>query len=191
MWSGGEAFRQLWSVYGGAHWSPFGGIQEDGLRVRAVLGSADYGVGTAAFADVLLGYHKQLGPVTLKALGGITVTDRRARDPVLALEGTDVGGKGVLEAWWTITDQAWASADLSWGSAQMDYGGRVRLGWRLWPPDWRAARRAPGSAISPASAASCAMSGRPARCRSQAALPPREAEASATARLDRSALSPC
>ncbi len=133
MWSGGQAYQQLWSVYSGAHWSPFGGIQEDGWRVRAVLGSADYGTGTAAFADVLLGYHKQLGPVTIKALGGVTVTDRRARDPLLALEGTDFGGKGVLEAWWAITDQAWASADFSWSSAQMDYGGRVRLGWRLWP----------------------------------------------------------
>ena len=133
MWSGGEAYRQLWSVYGGAQWAPFGGLQEDGLRVRAVLGTADYGTGTAAFADVLLGYHKQLGAVTLKALGGVTVTDRHARDPQLALEGTDLGGKGVLEAWWTITDQAWASADVSWSSAQMDYGSRVRLGWRLWP----------------------------------------------------------
>src|SRR5262245_52903056 len=62
MWSGGEAFADLWSVYSGVSWAPFGGVREDGLRLRAVLGTAGYDGGRAAFADVLIGYHTQLGP---------------------------------------------------------------------------------------------------------------------------------
>jgi hypothetical protein len=53
-----------------------------------------------------------------------------------------VGGKGVVEAWWNVTDRVWTSADLSWGwtSADMSwnsmhsaYGARARIGWRFWP----------------------------------------------------------
>jgi cellulose biosynthesis protein BcsS len=134
-WSGGEVFRHVRSVYGGATVAPFGGVQEDGFRLRGVLGYADYGKGTMAFGDVLIGYHKQLGSVTGKIFGGLTVTDHvpDPGEPFAALRGTEHGGKGVLEAWWNITDQAWASADLSFGSTHMDYGGRIRAGWRLWP----------------------------------------------------------
>lgn len=135
VWSGGEAFRHIWSAYGGATVAPFGGIRDDGFRLRGVLGYADYGRGTATFGDVLIGYHKQLGSVTIKIFGGLSVTDHvpDPSEPFPALQrGTEYGGKGVLEAWWNITDQAWASADLSFGSTHMDYGGRIRLGWRLW-----------------------------------------------------------
>jgi hypothetical protein len=83
----------------------------------------------------LIGYHKQLGSVTIKVFGGLSVTDHAPDpgEPYPRLRGTEYGGKGVLELWWNITDQAWASADLSFGSTHMDYGGRIRLGWRLWP----------------------------------------------------------
>jgi hypothetical protein len=135
VWSGGEAFQHVWSVYSGATAAPFGGVQDDGFRLRGVLGYANYGKGIMAFGDLLIGYHAQLGPVTIKVFGGLTVTDHipDPREPFPPLQGTEYGGKGVLEAWWNINDQAWASADLSFGSTHMDYGGRIRLGWRLWP----------------------------------------------------------
>jgi hypothetical protein len=63
MWSGGEAFQAIfWSVYGGAHVAPFGGIHEDGFRLRGVLGYGNHrigndGTGAVGFADVLVGYH--------------------------------------------------------------------------------------------------------------------------------------
>jgi hypothetical protein len=141
-WSGVDVFPHIRSVYGGASWAPFGSIREDGFRLRGAGGYGGYGVGpsdtgrgTVAFGDVLVGYHKQLGPLTIKVFGGLTVLDH-APDPTgpwQALIGTEYGGKGVLEAWWNITDEAWASLDLSWASTHMDYGGRVRLGWRLSP----------------------------------------------------------
>ena len=134
-WSGGEVFQHVWSVYGGLTVAPFGGVRDDGFRLRGVLGYADYGAGITAFSDLLIGYHKQLGPLTIKVFGGLTVSEHASDLSELRLppEGTEYGGKGVLEAWWNISDQAWASADLSVGSTHMDFGARIRLGWRVWP----------------------------------------------------------
>jgi hypothetical protein len=139
MWSGGEVFGEIWSIYGGANLAPFGGVHDDGFRVRAVMGYGDYGTGEVAFADLLIGYHKELGPLTLKGLGGLTVSEHRPSGPYPKVAGTGYGGRGILEAWWNITDKAWVSADLSGAWLQMEYGnrleynGRLRLGWRLWP----------------------------------------------------------
>jgi cellulose biosynthesis protein BcsS len=131
VWSGAEIFGRDWSVYSGATVAPFGSVREDGFRLRGVVGGyADYGQSVMAFGDLLIGYHMQLGTVTIKVFGGLTVIERLP-DPSGA--GPEYGGKGVLEAWWNITDETWASADLSFGSTHMDYGSRIRLGWRLWP----------------------------------------------------------
>jgi hypothetical protein len=138
-WSGGEVFQEIfWSVYGGAQVAPFGGVHEDGFRLRGVLGHGnhrigDHGTGMVGFADVLVGYHKQLGPVTLKLLAGMTVVDHHPSTLLATLEGTSFGAKGILEAWWNITDRAWASVDLSSSSLHLEYASRIRLGWRLWP----------------------------------------------------------
>jgi hypothetical protein len=149
IWSGGEAFEGGRSAYSGATWAPFGGVREDGLRVRAALGAGAYRGGGIAFGDVLIGYHRQLGPVTFKIFAGVTVADYYPADTTSMLEGAALGPKAVLETWWTLTDRAWASADLSFalphmymqmhrggqgnGLDRVDYSGRVRLGWRLWP----------------------------------------------------------
>jgi hypothetical protein len=135
-WSGGEAFARVWSLYTGASFAPFGGVREDGFRLRGVAGYGDYGTGTVSFADLLVGYHAQLGPVTLKLFAGLTAADHRSDQPILLPQGFELGGKGVAEVWWNITDQVWSSADLSWGSPHAIYSGRVRLGWRLWPEIW-------------------------------------------------------
>jgi hypothetical protein len=141
-WSGVEVFPRILSVYGGATWAPFGSVRDDGFRLRGVGGYGAYGPapggigrGTVAFGDVLIGYHKQLGTITIKVFGGLTVVNDAPdpADPWAPPPGTDYGAKGVLEAWWNVTDQAWTSLDLSWAPKHMDYGSRIRLGWRLLP----------------------------------------------------------
>jgi hypothetical protein len=135
VWSGAETFHGFWSIYSGATVAPFGSVREDGFRLRGVAGTGDFGTGTASAGDILVGYHKQLGAVTIKVFGGFTIVQYRP-DPGEAwpaLKGVEYGAKGVLEAWWNISDQAWASLDLSMGSTHLEYGSRVRLGWRVWP----------------------------------------------------------
>ena len=38
MWAGAEVFHQVWSLYAGGTYAPFGSVREDGFRVRAVTG---------------------------------------------------------------------------------------------------------------------------------------------------------
>jgi hypothetical protein len=172
-WVGGEAFHRMWSLYSGTMFAPFGSVREDGLRLRAVGGYGDHTTGTVAFADLLLGYHKQLGPLTIKFLAGVMLEDRHAADPDSGLEGADWGGKAVLETWWNITDLAWLSADVSWAR-----------------PASKAAQPAPWSATLPAPAASCATSGQPARHRCRAEWPSTIPESIGKATAGRSARSP-
>jgi hypothetical protein len=148
-WSGGQVLGAMWSAYGGASWAPFGSVHEDGLRLRATLGTGGYDGGMAAFAEVLIGYHKQLGPVTLKIFAGLTAAEHLPTEPTSMLVGTALGPKALVETWWTMTDKTWASLDLAVALPHMhlayahlapqadpsriDYAGRLRLGWRLWP----------------------------------------------------------
>lgn len=151
FWSGAQAHRHVWSIYSGATVAPFGAVQEDGVRLRLITGyGADrysgpraVGVGSkiitfegaGSFADVLVGYHRQLGGLTVKAFGGITVADRQVvpDDPETVIRGTGLGGKAALETWWNLGEAAWTSLDLSWGSLHQSYAARTRLGWRLTP----------------------------------------------------------
>jgi hypothetical protein len=147
VWTGAEAFEQAWSLYSGATLAPFGSIREDGLRLRLVGGYGQYNYqsgpaqaavthrGTVSFAELLLGYHAQLGPVTWKVFGGGVVADNVLvpDDPGTDIKGVATGGKAVVETWWTINDRAWAALDLSWSSLHGAYATRGRLGWRLVP----------------------------------------------------------
>jgi len=131
--------------------APFGAIQEGGLRLRLVTG---YGAdtysgpravgagsqiitfnGSASFADALVGYHKQLGPLTLKMFAGLAAADRQIKpdDPETGIRGFGFGGKVAIETWWNLGDQAWTAVDLSWGSLYQSYAARARLGWRFTP----------------------------------------------------------
>jgi hypothetical protein len=147
-WSGGQAFGAEWSLYGGASWAPFGSVREDGFRLRAALGSGAYPGASVAFGDILIGYHMQLGPVTLKLLGGLTVAAHTPTEPTSLLAGTAFGPKALVETWWTITDKAWTSLDLAVAMPylqtddrmadttdpnRIDYTGRLRVGWKVWP----------------------------------------------------------
>jgi len=151
VWVGAQAFRHAWSLYSGATVAPLGGIREDGLRLRVVSGFGAYSYsglravglaseivefhGLSTFADLLVGYHKQLGPLTLKAFAGVMLADHELRpdDPETRIRGLGTGGKLALEGWWNISNQIWSSLDLSWGSLYATYAGRARLGWRLQP----------------------------------------------------------
>lgn len=123
----------MWSIYSGAQYAPFGGVQQDGVRLRIVGGYGDHATGTVAFTDVLAGYHLQLGTLTIKFFAGLMAEDRHADGPDASLDGADWGGKAVLETWWTITDHAWLSADVSFGSLNTAFSSRARLGWRMLP----------------------------------------------------------
>lgn len=135
VWSGGQAIHDTWSIYSGTSWAPFAGIQQDGVRLRGVVGYGDHRGGEVAFGDLLVGYQKHMGPFTLELLGGVGVAEQRSADG----SRSRLAGKGVMEVWWTVTEQAWASADLMFALAPIDhvdgvdYGSRLRLGWRLWP----------------------------------------------------------
>jgi Cellulose biosynthesis protein BcsS len=149
MWTGAEVFQQVWSLYAGGSYAPFGSVREDGFRVRAVAGYGAYTYssprwtglatqivrfhGSTTFADLLAGYHQQLGSLTIKILGGLTVADRMADDPDASNQATRAGGKAIVETWWNVTDQVWASVDLSWSALDNVYGTRARVGWRWWP----------------------------------------------------------
>ena len=146
LWSGAQGYRHVWSIYSGISAAPFGAIQEDGVRIRMVGG---YGAdsysgspptsikfkGTTSFADALVGYHSQLGPLTLKLFAGLTAADRQIspNDPAARIRGPGLGGKVAIEGWWNLSDRAWTAVDLSWGSLYQSYAGRARLGWRFVP----------------------------------------------------------
>jgi hypothetical protein len=133
----------VWSLYAGGSYAPFGSVREDGFRLRAVAGYGAYtyssprwtGIavkafdfhGTTSFADLLAGYHKQWGPLTIKILGGATVTKQIVDDTESSTTGTGIGAKLVVETWWNVTDQVWASVDTSWTTLNNIYGSRVRL----------------------------------------------------------------
>jgi hypothetical protein len=151
LYSGAEAFRHAWSLYTGATFAPFGSILEDGLRLRAAGGYGAYMYsgarafgptsqivdfdGEAGFGEFLVGYHKQLGRLSLKLYGGVVVSQHLISpdDPETAIRGQGIGGKAALEGWWDMTDRAWTSLDLSWASLYDSYAAHARLGWRLTP----------------------------------------------------------
>jgi hypothetical protein len=148
---GAEASRQAWSIYSGVTVAPFGALSEDGFRLRSTGGYGAFRYsglrasgggdelvkfrGTVSFADLLVGYHRQLGPVTLKLFAG-AAAERRAIDPFDAeaqVQGAGVGAKAAIETWWTISDVAWSQLDVSYATQHETYAGRLRLGWRVVP----------------------------------------------------------
>ena len=145
FWSGATAFHDVWSIYSGSTVAPFGGIREDGFRLRLAGGYGEDRYsrqtpagslvfkGSGSFADLLLGYHAQLGPLTVKAFAGATMVERQTTplDPVAEMLGAGWGGKALLETWLNLGDSAWTAVDLSWASVYDSYSARVRVGWRL------------------------------------------------------------
>jgi hypothetical protein len=150
-WGGADVMDHAWSVYLGQSFSLSDGIQSDGWRLRAVSGYGQHRyvvdrwdgaaivpvrhTGVTSFADILIGYQKGLGPLTIKALAGLHLDSHSVSpaDPDLDLAGSVVGAKLVLESWINITDAGWASLDLSWTTGRDTGSARLRSGWRVLP----------------------------------------------------------
>jgi hypothetical protein len=151
MWGGADVTPHSWSVYSGMTLSPFGAIDANGWRVRVVAGYGAYGYdgsrqiagelerqafrGTVSFADLLLGYQKRYGSLTLKAFAGGAAENHQVT-PFDAENGAgnlDLGFKGMVEAWLNMTERSWTSLDLSWSSVHDAYSSHLRLGYAIWP----------------------------------------------------------
>lgn len=144
VWGGAEATSTTWSAYSGMTWAVFGPLLADGWRVRAVGGYGEYSYrssgatvhGRVTFTDALIGYHSQLGQLTVKGFVGVSAENHTLRplDPLNDIVGFDVGAKAVVETWLEIDPRAWTSLDLSWSSVHGGgYWGRGRAGYRVWP----------------------------------------------------------
>ena len=156
---GAEVAGPSWSAYSttlvalsALSKSASGGIRDDGWRLRAgagywryaddpvkwVPGLGDHKVSlkrTGSFADLLLGYHKSLGELTVKAYVGIAYSNERwLQDGADAgSPGSDVSAKVLVESWLNLTPSAFAQLDAGWTSLHSTITARARLGYRVLP----------------------------------------------------------
>jgi hypothetical protein len=156
---GGEVVGPAWSAYASTTiaLSAMGigvpaGIREDGWRLRTGAGYWQYsdrpvkwvpGVGetrvslkrNGSFADLLLGYHKSLGPLTVKAYGGVAYSNetwlRDGADD--GSPGSALGAKVLAETWLNLTPVSFAQLDAGWTSLRNTLTARARLGYRITP----------------------------------------------------------
>lgn len=143
--AGADATSHVWLLYSSSTISPFGGIFDNGLRLRFSGGYGGYRYSappgasnrsfkaTTAFSDVLVGYAHRLGPLTAKAFVGAAIIghDIRPLDDRNEVQGNEYGPKAVAELWLNLGSQGWASIDLNWTSAHETSAARLRAGYRL------------------------------------------------------------
>jgi hypothetical protein len=88
-----------------------------------------------SYAEMLAGYHMQLGKLTAKAFVGASLISHRGKDANLksSLLGTEIGATGALEFWLNADDHSWTSLDLSYSMAHDTAAARWRAGWRALP----------------------------------------------------------
>ena len=156
---GGEVAGPAWSAYASTTiaLSAMGigspaGIQEDGWRLRTGAGYWQYsdrpvkwvpGVGATrvalkrngSFADMLLGYHRSFGSLTVKAYGGVAYSNETwLRDGVDdGSPGSELAAKFLAETWLNLTPVSFAQLDAGWTSLQNTITARARLGYRITP----------------------------------------------------------
>ncbi|HRD75074.1 MAG TPA: cellulose biosynthesis protein BcsS [Hyphomicrobiaceae bacterium] len=151
IWAGTDVMGHAWSAYVGQTFSLSEGIQADGWRIRAVSGYGRYTYvrdhwagsastplrhhGVSSFADILLGYHANMGALTVKAFAGAHLDryDVTPADPDFDLAGYGTGAKLVLESWLNIGSAGFASLDLAWTTGRDTADARLRTGWRALP----------------------------------------------------------
>jgi hypothetical protein len=145
IWAGVDAATHVWLAYTGTTIAPYGGMFEDGLRLRAATGYGRYFYtgdrngqlrsfsAQTVFTDALVGYLKRMGPLTAKAFVGASAIqhDIAPFDPQNPVEGLDYGPKAVAEFWLNMGPSAWSSLDLNWTSAHDTYAGRLRGAYRV------------------------------------------------------------
>ena len=166
-WTGADVHSNGWLMYAGATVSPYSDIYSDGLRLRATTGYGGYGwegklvapakgdpandrfrgYATTDYADMLVGYYKQMGPATFKAFVGVALIehhlgtikcanancglDRGAGSELV--HGSDWGPKASFEIWLNIGSDAFASFDASYTTAHETFSSHTRLGYRVLP----------------------------------------------------------
>jgi hypothetical protein len=147
VWAGADISSNVWLVYSGVTYSPWGGMHDPGWRFRAAGGYGEYSYsdrvpGARAiefdaqtyFADFFVGYQTRIGELTAKAFVGPSVIshDIEPFDTETIAIGDETGIKGVIELWLNIGASAWGSLDLSWSSAHNTRAARARVGYRVW-----------------------------------------------------------
>ncbi len=144
IWAGIDVTSSNWSVYSGMTAAPFGSLHGNGWRIRAGGGYGEYSYrgldqkikGHFTFADSLIGYHQQLGKLTLKAFAGVAWAQHglSINDPENDVVGADIGAKIAIESWLEITPSSWAQLDLSAATTHdMSFAARGRIGYRVMP----------------------------------------------------------
>lgn len=153
IWAGADLSTNVWLVYSGVTFAPWGGIHDDGFRFRAAGGYGQYnytdkvpGIDPAYsraiqfhartyYADFLVGYLKRWGELTAKGFVGPSIIshDISPFDTETVAIGDEFGVKGVIELWLNIGQNAWGQLDLSWASAHNTRTARARIGYRVWP----------------------------------------------------------
>lgn len=156
---GGEVAGPAWSAYSSttvalAIWGigASGSIREEGWRLRTGGGYWRYsdrpvrwvpGIGdtrvslkrSGSFADLLLGYQKSLGALTVKAYaGGIYTNEQWAADGIDdGSPGAALSAKVLVESWLNLTPASFAQLDAGWTSLRDTITARARLGYRVTP----------------------------------------------------------
>ena len=149
-WAGADITRHYGSIWSGLTWAPLGSLTEDGWRLRTVTGAGRYAYdgwmlasgipvparfrGQNAFLDGLIGYHLQLGGLTLKPFAGVGMVQHAVAplDPVTELTGRAIGVKVALDSWLRLGPAAWLNVDGSWFAVHNTAAIKMRLGTRIW-----------------------------------------------------------
>ncbi|MGE0698128.1 MAG: cellulose biosynthesis protein BcsS [Hyphomicrobiaceae bacterium] len=157
-WAGADGMPRIWSAYLGSVAALGGSIRDDGWRVRAsaAYSQSDY---TRSYwdsalkedrridfrsyrktVDLMVGYHRQLGSVTLKVFAGAVLESKLdaagkgapiALDDENGFQGERYGPKLIVETWTRLSDLGFLQADASWSQPLDSFSSRLRLGWRL------------------------------------------------------------
>lgn len=152
IWAGADVGAHVWLLYTGATVSPYGGIHDEGLKLRVLSGYGGYsyegyrrGPGSrpelksfsadTGFTDLLAGYLLRFGPLTAKAFAGVTAIHHGIRpfDTENEVQGLDWGVKGVTELWLDGGPSWWAALDTSFTTAHETFASRLRAAYRLQP----------------------------------------------------------
>jgi len=149
-WAGGDAFRDVWSLYSGTDIALGGPIVEDGLRLRIVGGYGEYRHACkkldpnglkpfvrrcstpSSFTDALVGYRWQHDAWTFKALAGVaTGATARVEGGFEVGERWQYGGKLSFEVWYHANERLWAALDASYTTLKTSPSAHGRIGYRL------------------------------------------------------------
>jgi len=154
VWVGAYAAQTTWFAYTGGTTAPFGDLDHDGFRLRAVAGHGEYRFegfslvkrgrtlvldriafrDRVTFTDALAGYMMQIGALTAKGFAGLAFVDHDVSAPpgfLAATEGTDWGAKVQIELWYDDGGPFWSAVNAGYTTAQNSYSINVRGGIRL------------------------------------------------------------